>query len=154
MLSNEVANILNSQIKQTPTRDNSNELDKDAFLLLLIEQISNQDPLDPMGNEEFMGQLAQFSALEQQMNLNSSFEKFMSFQQLTQASTLIGKHVICLINTEDGLVSVNGVVEQVMMIDGTAYLRLSDESEVALGTVVSVQQTDTSVSADLDGGDS
>ncbi len=139
MLANQVANLLNSQASQTPARDNVNELGKDAFLLLLVKQLANQDPLDPLKNEEFMGQLAQFSSLEQSINLNESFEQFLSFQQLTQASTLIGKLVICLVPTDDGMVPVSGVVEQVMSVNGETYLHLSDGSEVGLETVVSVE---------------
>ncbi len=139
MLASEVASLLNSQAVQTPTRDATTDLDKEAFLLLLVKQLGNQDPLDPMSNDQFVSQLAQFGTLEQQMNLNSSFEQFLSFQQLTQASTLIGRDVICLVPSADGTVAVKGTVEQVMAIGGGVYLRLSDGSEVDLSTVVSVE---------------
>ncbi|MFH1677050.1 MAG: flagellar hook capping FlgD N-terminal domain-containing protein [bacterium] len=139
MLAYEIANLLNLQNIQTPARTPSNELDKQDFLELLIKQMANQDPLDPMENSEFVSQLAQFGALEQSINLNESFENFMSFQQLTQASLLLGKKVICLVPTDDGLAAASGTVNQVMTINGTAYLCLSDGSEVELSTVVSVE---------------
>ncbi|MCP4804260.1 MAG: hypothetical protein GY913_23380 [Proteobacteria bacterium] len=47
------------------------DLDQSAFMNLLTTQMQNQDPLDPMANEEFIAQLATFSSLEQLMNLNS-----------------------------------------------------------------------------------
>jgi len=141
MLAQEITNLLNSQVTQT--RGTSNDLDKESFLLLLVKQLSNQDPLDPMTNEEFVSQLAMFGTLEQEMNLNTSFEQFLSFQQLTQASTLLGKEVICLVNTSEGAVSVTGTVEQVMQINGEAIIRLSDGSEVPLSSVVSVQSPST-----------
>lgn len=50
--------------------NNRNALDKDAFLKLLTVQLSNQDPLNPMEDREFIAQLAQFSTLEQMQNLN------------------------------------------------------------------------------------
>jgi hypothetical protein len=78
------------------------------------------------------------------MNLNDNFTQFLSFQQLTQASTLLGKEVICLVQAEDGLMTVSGTVEQVMQMDGQAVLRLSDGSEVPLATVVSVEPRSTS----------
>ncbi len=139
MLAYEIANLLNAQTMHTPTREPSPDLDKTSFLLLLTKQMANQDPLDPMSNGEFVSQLAAFSSVEQAINLNSSFEQFMAFQQMTQASTLLGKYVICLIPTEEGMLPVAGTVEQVMMINGTPYLKLSDGSEVELGTVVSVE---------------
>jgi len=139
MLANEVASILNSQVTQTPSRNPDTELGKEDFLLLLVKQLSNQDPLEPLKNEDFMGQLASFSSLEQSINLNDSFTQFLAFQQLTQASTLIGKQVIAFVNTEDGVVPVTGVVDQVMMLDGKAILHLSNGNEVSLESVVSVQ---------------
>lgn len=50
----------------------SNDLDKNAFLRLLTIQLSNQDPLNPMEDREFIAQLAQFSTLEQIQNLNTT----------------------------------------------------------------------------------
>lgn len=139
MLSYEIANLLNSQIVQTPPRDPSADLDRDAFLQLLVKQLSYQDPLDPMTNEEFVSQLAMFGSLEQSINLNESFAQFLSFQQLTQASTLLGKDVICLIPYEDSLIPASGTVESVMLVNGVVYLKLSDGSEVELSTVVLVE---------------
>ncbi|MTI57300.1 flagellar hook capping FlgD N-terminal domain-containing protein [Geosporobacter ferrireducens] len=48
------------------------ELDKDAFLQLLVTQLRYQDPLNPMDDKEFVAQMAQFSALEQMQNLNKT----------------------------------------------------------------------------------
>ena len=51
-----------------------NDLDKDAFLRLLTTQLSNQDPLNPMEDREFIAQLAQFSSLEQMQTLNKTMD--------------------------------------------------------------------------------
>jgi flagellar basal-body rod modification protein FlgD len=48
------------------------ELGKDAFLRLLTLQLQNQDPLDPVKNEDFVAQLAQFSSLEQLTSINET----------------------------------------------------------------------------------
>ena len=53
----------------------SDEIDKDAFLKLLMTQLSNQDPLNPMDNTEFIGQMAQFTTIEQIQNLNANLQK-------------------------------------------------------------------------------
>lgn len=64
-----------------------NDLDKNVFLRLLTTQLSNQDPLNPMEDKEFIAQMAQFSSLEQMQNLNQNFletreELFTSLENL------------------------------------------------------------------------
>lgn len=50
--------------------------DKDAFMKLFIAQMKNQDPLEPLKNEQFITQMSQLSSVEQLTKLNTSFEKF------------------------------------------------------------------------------
>lgn len=57
----------------SPTTGNT-ELGKDTFLLLLTTQLQNQDPLNPMSNEEFVAQLAQFSSLEKLGGISDGLE--------------------------------------------------------------------------------
>lgn len=59
------------------TKKSNSDLDKNAFLHLLTTQLSNQDPLSPMDDKEFIAQLAQFSSLEELNNLTDTV-KFMS----------------------------------------------------------------------------
>ena len=68
------------------TREPRTELDRDAFLQLLVTQLRHQDPLNPMDDRDFIAQMAQFSALEQMVQLNQTFER-------TQAFSMIGKTV-------------------------------------------------------------
>ena len=53
------------------------DLGKDAYLQLLMVQMKNQDPLNPVDNNQFMADLAQFSSLEQMVNMNDSLEKIL-----------------------------------------------------------------------------
>ncbi len=72
------------------------EMDKEAFLQLLVTQFKYQDPLNPMEDKEFVAQLAQFSALEQSMTMNKNIEKLYTLQGLqTQigAANYIGRDV-------------------------------------------------------------
>lgn len=55
----------------------TNKLDRDAFLKLLITQLSNQDPLNPMEDQQFIAQLAQFSSLEQMQMVNRTLAPFI-----------------------------------------------------------------------------
>jgi flagellar basal-body rod modification protein FlgD len=71
-------------------------LDKNAFLKLLVAQISHQDPLKPMDDTAFVAQLAQFSALEQQMGTNSKLDALAAQQQgvgNTNLASLVGKQI-------------------------------------------------------------
>ena len=73
-----------------------NELDKNAFLRLMVTQLNNQDPLNPQDSGEFISQLAQFSAVEGIENLNRTFEVMaisLQSSQALQASALVGRSV-------------------------------------------------------------
>ncbi|HMP79604.1 MAG TPA: flagellar hook capping FlgD N-terminal domain-containing protein [Pirellulaceae bacterium] len=66
---------------------------KTEFLQLLTIQLRNQDPLDPVKQENFIGQLAQFSTLEGIENLNTSFRSMLRLQEISQGVNLVGKNV-------------------------------------------------------------
>ena len=91
------------------TRSVTKSLDKDAFLRLLVEQLKNQDPMNPQDSGEFIAQLTTFSNLEQLTNLNNEVQQMKRSLDMMQASALIGKLVE--IQTLDGTVS--GIVEKV-----------------------------------------
>ena len=87
---------IDSRVKTEVTKSPSDVLGKDDFLRLLIAQLSAQDPLDPMGAQDFSAQLAQFTALEQMTNVNSNLEilqKLQTASQNTSSLNLIGKTV-------------------------------------------------------------
>src|SRR5574344_1345054 len=68
----------------------SQELDGDAFLMLMMEQLKNQDPMDPMDNSEMLAQQAQFTQIQEMQKLNSAITTNNSIQQ---ANSLVGKTV-------------------------------------------------------------
>lgn len=112
-----------------------NELDKDAFLKLLVTQLQYQDPLNPMDNTEFIAQTAQFTALEQMNNLNITMTR-------SEAYGMIGKNVYALSYNEDTFKynEVYGKVESVIMKKDEPYLVIGDmevkysDVEQVLGT--------------------
>jgi flagellar basal-body rod modification protein FlgD len=76
----------------TEAMGGSNALGKDAFLKLLVEQIKNQDPLQPKDNSEFVAELAQFSSLEQTMGINERLD-LLSIQSQGTANTQVASFV-------------------------------------------------------------
>ena len=138
----DVTNVLNSFLNPAgEARVPKPELTADDFLSLLVAQMRFQDPLSPMDQQEFIGELAQFNSLQQSVQLNESFLHFMQFQELTQATSLIGKDVVALVAGDDGTVfSAEGTVQEVFFTSAGAYLRLEDGSEVSLQDVVNVKE--------------
>ncbi|WP_062048721.1 flagellar hook assembly protein FlgD [Bacillus sp. JCM 19034] len=91
---NESLYLQNQQSQQLNNKQNI--LGKDDFLKILIAQLQNQDPANPMDDREFIAQMAQFSSLEQMTNMNQAIQSFVQLQQsqsLVQHSELIGKTV-------------------------------------------------------------
>ena len=74
-----------------PAAANQSALGEDAFLKLLTTELQNQDPLKPMDDTQSVAQMAQFSALQAQNELKTSFENFQSNFGVLQASSLIGR---------------------------------------------------------------
>lgn len=74
----------------TPANLSVSQLD---FLRILVTQLSFQDPMKPMDNQEFVAQLAQFTSLEQARQLTQGSETLLAIQSVTQAVGLIGRTV-------------------------------------------------------------
>ena len=75
----------------------SNELGKDSFLTLMLAQLENQDPLNPMDSTEFTAQLAQYTSLEQLYNVNQNLENIKGSQDQStrfQALDIMGKEIL------------------------------------------------------------
>ncbi|WP_144509253.1 flagellar hook assembly protein FlgD [Bacillus sp. FJAT-22090] len=82
--------------KKVEKQTGSSALGKDAFLKILMTQLQNQDPTNPMKDNEFIAQMAQFSSLEQMQNLATAFKEFAAVQeqsQMIEYSSFVGKEV-------------------------------------------------------------
>lgn len=106
----------------SPKKENSagNDLDKDAFLQLLVAQMQYQDPLNPGDSTEYMSQLAQYSSLEATMNISSTIEQ-------GNGLNLVGKYAI--MNTKDSAGNstfVSGLVEYATVKNGEVLLSIND----------------------------
>ena len=68
-------------------------LDKDDFLKILITQLTHQDPTQPLEDREFIAQMAQFSSLEQMLNMTGELAKVTNLLGRSQAFALLGRTV-------------------------------------------------------------
>jgi len=80
-------------------------LDYNNFLQLLITQMKNQDPTDPMDATEQVSQLATFSQVEQQIKTNTNLESLLSNSTLANASSYIGKTITSADEKTSGVVA-------------------------------------------------
>ena len=80
-------NVLDGSQSATSKAKLDDDLNK--FLILLVTQLQNQDPLDPMDATEFTSQLIQFASVEQQIFQNSNLEKLLQLQETNQVSNLV-----------------------------------------------------------------
>ena len=81
----------NSTGSATGTANNS--VDYNTFLQLLVAEMKNQDPTNPMDTSQYMSQFAQLSTVEQAMQTNNKLDSLLSSQALSQADGLIGKTI-------------------------------------------------------------
>jgi len=110
------------------------------YMKLLIVQLQNQNPLEPLDNNEMASQLAQFSQLQQLESMNTSFAKVLATTELTYANSLLGKEVTFMPETTTGVVDItSGIVEQVYNnVDGEIFLRVGNLT-LGLKNVISVK---------------
>ncbi len=91
-----VVEAINVTGEASQSKKNTKELGQTDFLTLLVAQLKNQDPMNPLDNADFTAQMAQFSSLEQLMNINENLEILTTSANATnaaQAMNLIGKEV-------------------------------------------------------------
>ena len=117
---------------------NSSQLDGDDFLRLLIAQITNQDPLEPVSNQDMLNQMSAIREIEVSTSLASALTQLTQQQRFGSAASLIGRHVTSVPNGQGQ--SDSGLVTGVRFEpDGGAVLRLESGVEVPLDKVQSVE---------------
>lgn len=127
-----------SQVIQTQKTEAPGQLGKDDFLKILVAQLSNQDPMKPMQDTEFIGQMAQFSSLEQMTNINKSMNTFFDNQlqsSMTDYAHLIGKSVQWQENNEVS----SGKVQAVLYKEGTVLAELDSGKQVDISLLERIE---------------
>ncbi|ODA31082.1 flagellar hook assembly protein FlgD [Planctopirus hydrillae] len=111
-----------------------NALDTEAFMKLLITQLQNQDPSNPMSNEELLSQISQMRNLTSDIELTDALEGLTLSQQLNSSTAFLGKEIK---GTTANGTEVSGVVDRVYVKDKASFLVVGDK-EVPLTNVTDV----------------
>ena len=97
-------------------------LSQGDFLKLLVAQMTSQDPMNPMDNQDMLAQMVQFSTLQGNTNMQTALTQMQSSQSLLQANSLLGRQVTLQLN--DSTI-VQGVVSAVDVSSGTAQIAVN-----------------------------
>ena len=117
--------------------DATQDLGKDAFLKLLIAELSNQDPLNPMEDREFISQMATFSSLEQMQNMNKTLESMADANKFSAVS-YIGKAVSFVQGEGEEAKQVAAIVNSIWFDDSKGTILNTTLGEVPLSAVDAV----------------
>jgi flagellar basal-body rod modification protein FlgD len=107
-------------------------LDYDAFLKLLVAQMKNQDPTEPMDTTQYMAQLASFSNVEQAIQTNTKLDALLTASALNQADGVLGRTV----TSPDG--KVTGTVESLKITANGLVATLKRGEELTLGEGITI----------------
>ncbi len=110
-------------------------LNYESFLQLLVAQLKNQDPTEPMDASQQMAQLATFSQVEQTIKTNKNLESLLQRTSLQEASSVMGKTV----TSEDG--KVTGVVASVQLYSDGIVATLDDGTKLVIGPGITIKDT-------------
>src|SRR5580658_5155250 len=106
------------------------------FMQMLIAELQNQDPTQPMSSQDLLGQLATMSQLQSTTDLDTALQANTSNQQLSIGASFIGKSIT---GTDANNNPVSGTVTQAFLSSGTAYVGVGN-SQVPLANITSVTQ--------------
>lgn len=139
LASTEITNLQNQTTWNTSnssTQTTSSTSDKDMFLNLMLQQMKNQDPTQPMENQEWLSQLAQYSSLEQMTQMNEGLSALAGTMQalvagvaqgstITQTLSLIGKEVDIIADPENPDEIITGTVTEATFDNGEGMIKVN-----------------------------
>jgi flagellar basal-body rod modification protein FlgD len=136
---------MNVQMNTTqPSTTNSTDqtsksaVDYQSFLKLLVAEMKNQDPTNPMDSTQYVAQLAAFSQVEQSVQINTKLDQLLQSSALAQADALIGRTV----TSADE--KITGKVAEVRLLSDGIVAVLEDGKEIIMGPGVKIApSTDT-----------
>lgn len=132
--SNSIPVVSTPQDSSTTSRIPQKTLNQQDFLKLLTVQLSQQDPMKPADDTSFIGQMAQFSALQQSTQMATTMNNLQTSVDLSSASTMLGRSV----TVKDTTGNVSGTVSGVDASDGTPKVMINGKS-YSLSSILNVQ---------------
>ena len=117
---------------ESSTDEKSTTLQYESFLKLLVAQMKNQDPTEPMDATQQMSQLATFSQVEQTVKTNKNLESLLQRTSLQEANSVIGRTV----TSEDG--KITGVVKEVTLYNDGIVAKLDSGKTLVIGPGVKI----------------
>ncbi|MGD6965058.1 flagellar hook assembly protein FlgD [Rossellomorea vietnamensis] len=145
-----VANVINpdlllTSVQQVQKQGGKDVLGKDDFMKILMTQLQNQDPLNPMEDKDFIAQMATFSTLEQITNLGKTMEEFLETEnqnKLISYNQFIGKEInwhkqdeTSQANSEVSIKEGTGVINAVRFKGSEVEFVLEDGTELYPGNI-------------------
>jgi len=110
------------------------------FMTMLITELQNQDPTQPISNTELLQQLSQMQALQSNVELNTTLKQFASNQQMTSGAAFLGKIVT---GNDSSQNPVTGIADSVFMQNGTLMIGVG-ASAIAINNLTGVALNPTS----------
>ncbi|KQX69187.1 MULTISPECIES: flagellar hook capping FlgD N-terminal domain-containing protein [unclassified Paenibacillus] len=136
-ISGNVTDLINTGNKAKSKEKDNNTLGKDDFLKILITQLQNQDPTQPLQDKEFIAQMAQFTSVEQLTNMAGEMK--LMRQSLGFVSGLIGKSITWTdIDSSGASVEKSGVIDSITFKDGNQYANVKGE-EISLDKLKKIE---------------
>lgn len=124
MATSAIGGIQGSTGAQSTVSDAYAKLDIDEFLKLLISELRNQDPLDPVKNKDLVEQISQIRAIQSNQYLTTTLTGVMLGQNLNTAAALLGRTIAGL---DDAAKPVEGKVTGVVFENGAAKLHVGEQ---------------------------
>jgi flagellar basal-body rod modification protein FlgD len=120
----------------TASSTGTNSLDESDFMVMLVAQLKNQNPMEPMDDKALMGQVTQLNSLHELQAISAQLKTLAAASQTSYAASLIGKQVKTFKTGEE---PVEGQVTAMEIIDGDVILTIGDKTAL-LSTVTEVKE--------------
>jgi flagellar basal-body rod modification protein FlgD len=126
------------------TKNNPYDLKPADFINMMVTQLQNQDPTQPVKNEELLAQMSQISQLQSSTTLTSTLQGLTLQNSIGSASSLIGKNVSGLDANND---PISGLVTSIKVSGSDVNLQLDNGNQLALGSVTDISPGPTGTTA-------